>query len=176
MKKISMLLVLATLFGFMSIPAMAGDLADNPAANSIVSAYNQRTGEAMPQAVHGFLFDLVTNAYSKGWGSIVAITNYDLNTRIRVNGVLVPKDATIDDVIWFHVYLNPAEVKYINPGNMPSSGVVIDTAPAGVVGLDNTNGWMWIWGEDNVYFGAGVLIYNTSATITGMIWEDGWDF
>jgi len=159
MKKVILVLVALAVAGFVAAPAMAESLDSRPALKQTLNQFYERQGEAAPQATFGYLFDLVTNAYGTGWGSVVALTNYNSMVRNRIVGYVVPRDANPGQELIVDEWMNPYEVEYLDLGSL---------------GLGNENGWMLIWSTIQD-FGAGVLIYNTS-TMAGMVWESGWYF
>ena len=159
MKKAIMTALAIALLGLVVTPAIAGSLNERPALKQTIDQFYAKRGEAAPQATYGYLFDLVTNAYSTGWGSVVVMTNYNSMVKNHIQGWIVPKDANPGEEIPIDKWLNPYEVFYLNLGQ---------------AGLGDENGWLLIWSTIQD-FGSGVLIYNTS-TMAGMVWEHGWYF
>lgn len=156
MRKVSIVLAMVLVIGFLVTPAMAES--PRPAADQLIRSYYERQGEAVPQASWNYLYDLVTNATSYGWGSTFVITNYNAMNRILVRGWVVPTGVNPGDELYFEQWLNPYQVVYINLSR---------------VGLGDQNAWSLIW-SNNSDFGSGVLLYNTTASMPGIAWEKGW--
>jgi hypothetical protein len=146
---------MALVFGFLASPVMAGD---RPAAEQLINNYYEKQGNAAPQAYWGYLFDLVTNAYGWGWGSVFVLTNYNSQFKILVEGYVVPNGANPGQELLVYEWLNAYEVKYVN---------------LAAIGLGNENAWSIIWSIDSD-FGSAILLYNTSADQPGIAWEKGW--
>jgi hypothetical protein len=156
MKKLAIILSMVAVIGFLASPVLAQS--PRPSADQLIKSYYERQGEAVPQATWNYLFDLVTNAYSWGWGSTYVITNYNAILRIQVQGWVVPTGADPGDELYFSKWLNPYEVEYVN---------------LTTVGLGDMNAWSIVW-STFTDFGAGVLLYNTTADQPGIAWEGGW--
>jgi hypothetical protein len=159
MKKFLMVLMVLAIGAFLTAPVLAGDLDSRPALKQTINSFHEKQGEAVPQATFGYLFDLVTNAYSGGWGSVICLTNYNSMRRNIIQGILVPKGSWPGQELDINVGLEPYEVSYLSPQQLQ---------------LGDENAWMLIW-STIMDFGAGVLIYNTGAG-GGMVWEGGWYF
>ena len=157
MKKLAIVLSMVLVFGVLASPIMAENR--RPAAEKLIESFYEREGEAVPEQVFGYLFDLVSNAYSAGWGSTFVFTNYDRDLRIRIQGWLVPNGANPGEEIVIDYYLLPWEVVYVNLTNL---------------GLGNENAWSLIFSDSD--FGAGVLLYNTGSGHPGITWSPGWWF
>ena len=143
-------------FGVLVSPIMAQS--PRPAANDLINSFYEREGEAVPQVTWTYLFDLVTNAGSWGWGSTYVITNYNAIVKIQIRGAVVPTGSDPGDELFFDYWLNPYEVKYVN---------------LSTVGLGDQNGWSLVWSTMSD-FGAGVLLYNTTSSQPGIAWQPGW--
>jgi hypothetical protein len=157
MKKFTFMLAMVVIFGMLSSPVWASD---KPALDELISHYYEKKGEAAPEAVWGYWYSLVTNAYTEGWGSIFVVTNYSISSRVEIVGYVVPTGAFPGDEIPMQIFLNPFEVRYIN---------------LSALGLGSENAWSIMW-SDNNFFGSGVLLYCTNTYSPGITWVDGWFF
>jgi hypothetical protein len=156
MKRFAIVVAMVAMLGLFVSPAWASD---RPSAEGLISDFYEKQGEAAPQPTWGYLFDLVTNAYTQGWGSIFVMTNYSIDTRIRIDGYVVPTGANPGDQKVVQVFLNPFEVKYLFLSNY----------------LGDENGWAIIW-STQLDFGSGILLYCTSSLNPGIAWESGFYF
>lgn len=156
MKKLAIILSMVAVIGFLASPVMAQS--PRPAAEQLINNYYEKQGDAAPQAYWGYLFDLVTNAYSWGWGSVYVFTNYNAILKILVVGYVVPNGADPGDELIVSEWLLPYEVKYLN---------------LNTIGLGDENAWSIIWSTYSD-FGSAILLYNTSTTQPGIAWERGW--
>ena len=156
MKKFSIVIAMVAMLGLLVSPVWSSD---RPSVDELISDFYEQQGEAVPQATWGYLYDLVTNAYTQGWGSIFVVTNYSINTRIEIDGYVVPTGANPGQEKVVQIFLNPFEVKYINLSNY----------------LGSENGWAIIWSVQRD-FGSGLLLYCTNPQNPGIAWEKGWYF
>lgn len=155
MKKFAIVISMVAMLGLVVSPLWASE---RPAADELISGFYESQGEAVPQVRFNYLYDLVTNAYQLGWGSIFVYTNYNPIVRILVRGALVPRGSNPGDEIFFEQWLNPYEVVYINLNTL---------------GMGSENAWALLW-SDMSDFGSGVLIYCTNTSHPGIAWEKGW--
>ena len=156
MKKLAIVLSILAVIGFLASPVLAGS--SRPAAEQLINNYYEKQGDAAPQAYWAYLFDLVTNAYSWGWGSVYVLTNYNPILKILVEGYVVPNGANPGEELPVYEWLNPYEVTYLN---------------LSTVGLGDMNAWSMIWSTYSD-FGSAILLYNTTSDQPGIAWEDGW--
>lgn len=157
MKKLFLILALVAFMGLVAAPMAFAEGPDQSVKN-LINHFYEKKGEAVPQQGEAWLIDLLTNAYSTGWGTIVVFTNYDPLTRINIRGFIVPQNALPGEELFVDFWLNPYEVKYLN---------------LSATGLGNTNGWGFF--VSTRLFGHGALIFNTSSMV-GMVWEQGWNW
>ena len=157
MKKFAIVVAMVAMLGLLVSPVWSSD---RPSADELVSDFYEKQGEAAPQTTWGYLYDLVTNAQTQGWGSIFVVTNYSINTRIRIDGYVVPNGANPGEQKVVQLYLNPFEVKYIFLSSYLGN---------------NENGWAIIW-STQLDFGSGILLYCTNPSNPGIAWEKGWYF
>jgi hypothetical protein len=156
MKKFAFMLAMVVMFVMLSSPVWASD---KPALDELINHYYEKKGDAAPEAVWGYWYSLVTNAFTQGWGSIFVVTNYSISSRIEIVGYVVPTGAFPGEEIPIQIFLNPFEVRYINLNNY----------------LDSENAWSIMWSNQN-FFGSGLLIYCTNTSNPGITWADGWYF
>jgi hypothetical protein len=157
MKKFAILLAMVAMIGLLVSPVLASD---RPSVDELIDNYYEKQGEAAPQATWGYLYDLVTNAYNEGWGSIFVATNNNINLRIRIIAFVVPTGAVPGGEIIREIFLNPYEVRYINLNSL---------------GLGSENAWALLFSTQSD-FGSGVLLYCTNPSNPGIAWEKGWYF
>jgi hypothetical protein len=156
MKKFAIVVAMVAMLGLLVSPVWSSD---RPSADALINDFYEKQGEAAPEAAWGYLYDLVTNAYTAGWGSIFVVTNYSIDTRIRIDGFVVPNGANPGQEKYVQIFLNPFEVRYIFLSNYLGDG----------------NGWAFLFSTQSD-FGSGVLLYCTSPANPGIAWEKGWYF
>jgi len=156
MKKFAIVVAMVAMLGLLVSPVWSSD---RPSADALISEFYEMQGEAAPQASWGYLYDLVTNAQSQGWGSIFVVTNYSINTRIEVDGYVVPNGANPGEQKVVQLFLNPFEVRYVFLSNY----------------LGDENGWAFLFSTQSD-FGSGILLYCTNPQNPGIAWEKGWYF
>jgi len=157
--KTVMSLVMAILLACLGGVA-AADGAQRPDAVRLAQQVAAENGWTMPQAgnTYYYLFDLVSNAQKTGFGTSFVLTNYSEDTRIHIQGFVVPKGANPNQKQPVDIYLNPFEVQYVSLSKY----------------LGDENGWAYMWsvGHD---FGAGALLFNTPPTGGfSMTWIKPW--
>jgi hypothetical protein len=157
MKRFAIVVAMVAMLGLLVSPVWASD---RPSVDELIDNYYEIQGEAAPQAMWGYLYDLVTNAYDQGWGSIFVVTNNSVSTRIEIDGYVVPTGANPGGEIPIQIFLNPYEVRYIN---------------LSATGMGSTNAWAILWSIQRD-FGSGVLLYCTNPSNPGIAWEKGWYF
>jgi len=157
MKRFAIVVAMVAMLGLLVSPVWASD---RPSVDELIDNYYEIQGEAAPQAMWGYLYDLVTNAYDQGWGSIFVVTNNSVSTRIEIDGYVVPTGANPGGEIPIQIFLNPYEVRYINLNDL---------------GLGSENAWALLFSTQSD-FGSGVLLYCTNPTNPGIAWEKGWYF
>jgi hypothetical protein len=157
MKKIGVFFMVLAFAVFLTGPVWAADN-PRPAATKLYEDLAERHGQSMPQATYYYyLVDLVTNAYSYGFSTVFVLTNYNMTSRIRVQGFVIPKGAMPGSEVFVDIWLNPYEVRYVDLGNY----------------LGNENGWALL--RSNTDFGCGALIFN-STDVMGMTWIQPWNW
>jgi hypothetical protein len=156
MKRFAIVVAMVAMVGLLVSPVWASDV---PPIEKLVNNYFEKRGEATPDITYFYLFNLVTNHYDIGWGSIFVLTNYDEDLRIQITAYVVPNGATPGQQIVEDIFLLPYEVKYVN---------LID------LGLGPENAWAILF-STNTFFGSGVLLYCTDPANPGIAWETGYN-
>ena len=67
MKKFAIVVAMVAMLGLLVSPVWSSD---RPSADALINDFYEKQGEAAPEAVWGYLYDLVTNAYDCKVGGV----------------------------------------------------------------------------------------------------------
>ena len=154
MKKAVLVMLVVAFIGFSVVAAWAGPAEDTGRkwVERAFASPNISAKGINPEVVALYYVDLMSNSGS--WQSFLVVTNWDLDTRIRIVTSFIPTDGTPSDIITREHYISPNAVLYLDQYGMG-------------FGSRKTNWFGIVVADTTDYWTCGVLLYSSEY---GLAW------